>query len=153
EGHELPGHGRTRHGEGFSSPIGRWEGAREKSPCDLDDDSLARLGIREGKRAELRFVNGFVVKGLVGKVGRERGKLVYVTWRDCTVTRAGKVYFEPGWGEFDLAVGEKVPSVFGGPADRERYGALDIGQATTTPGRRTPYSATELDVFEAFRRV
>src|SRR5262249_29572532 len=50
-------------------------------------------------------------------------------------------------------VGEKVPSVFGGPADRERYGALDIGQATTTPGRRTPYSATELDVFEAFRRV
>lgn len=150
---QLRGHGRERHGEGFSTPLGRWEIARDRAPSDIDDKTLAAAGLRPGARAELRFVNGFVVKGEIVAIHREGGKLLYVTWRDCTATRGRRTYFEPSWGEFDMAVGERVPSVSGGPADRAAYGELDIGQATTTPGRTTPFSAEELRKFDLYARI
>ena len=34
----------------------------------------------------------------------------------------GRVLYEPSWGPFDVAMGAHVVSVFGGAADREKYG-------------------------------
>jgi phenylalanine-4-hydroxylase len=36
-----------------------------------------------------------------------------------------KVLFQPEWGFFDLSIGTKVVSVFGGPADRASYGGFE----------------------------
>jgi phenylalanine-4-hydroxylase len=53
---------------------------------------------------------------------REKGKLILLSFMDCTVTHKDKKLFEPEWGVFDMAVGEKITSVFSGPADPEGFG-------------------------------
>jgi phenylalanine-4-hydroxylase len=80
-------------------------------------------------------------------------RLLVIKWTDCTATRGDKIYFQPEWGEFDMAVGDGVVSVYGGPADREAYGSYDVGQATTTPGRRSPYTEAEKAVFTRYQEV
>ncbi|MEY2547502.1 MAG: phenylalanine-4-hydroxylase, partial [Verrucomicrobiota bacterium] len=35
-----------------------------------------------------------------------------------------RVLFDPAWGEYDMAVGERITSVFNGPADKDAY--LDV---------------------------
>ncbi|MDQ3234654.1 MAG: hypothetical protein M3Q07_22850, partial [Pseudobdellovibrionaceae bacterium] len=57
------------------------------------------------------------------------------------------------WGEFDMVVGDTVPSVYGGPADREKYGEQEITPAETTPARDTPYSAEELDGIACYQKL
>src|SRR5690606_29635328 len=63
------------------------------------------------------------------------------------------VFFEPSWGEFDMAVGCSVTSVFGGPADREAYGSMEVGEATTSPARESPFTADELALFDMYAEL
>jgi phenylalanine-4-hydroxylase len=150
---QLDGHGRERHGEGFSSPLGRFLKASVRDPHTFSDDELATFGVAPGKRAILDLETGVRVEGTVIGTTRRDGKLLMITWKDCTVRRGDDLLFRPEWGEFDQAIGESVPSVFGGPADMDRYGDIDIGQATTSPARSTPYTAFELKTFDAYRAV
>ena len=153
EGKELEGHGISYHEHGFSSPIGRWKGV-DKSPADLSSQELVGLGIKKGERYELTTDSGFKVEGRVDGWLHQRGKLVIVSFVDATVVGSdGKRYFEPDWGTFDMAVGETVTSVYGGPADKEAYGVYDIGKASTTPGRSTPFSAKEKAVFKIYQQL
>jgi phenylalanine-4-hydroxylase len=154
DGKQLPGQGLDQHAHGFSTPVGRFKGAEDKDPSRLDDMALLALGIAPGKACELRFASGFVVRGRVLQVQRGADKrLLVIKWTDCTATRGDKIYFQPEWGEFDMAVGDGVVSVYGGPADREAYGSYDVGQATTTPGRRSPYTEAEKAVFTRYQEV
>jgi phenylalanine-4-hydroxylase len=150
---ELSGQGRARHPEGFSTPLGRWASAKNKSPALLSDDELRQIGIRKGQKATLELVNGFKIEGIVQNITRDGQKLLYLTWTDCVVTRGSQKYFEPAWGEFDMPVGEAVVSVFGGPADREKYGDYDMGGVSTQPGRTSPFTADEKRLFECYSKV
>ncbi len=152
EGRQLLGHGRERHPKGFSSPIGLWENF-EGLPREASDEDLWRLGIRHGQEATLVFSSGFTVTGTVGGWYRRQGKLTYITWRNCTVRCGEKVYFEPSWGDFDMAVGCSVVSVFGGPASFEEYGSYNVGSASTTPGRVSAYSEQEVRTFDLYRKI
>ncbi len=144
---ELKGHGIDRHAEGFSSPLGRLELFRERPFSRLTEQDLERLGLVKGQRTSLRFVSGFQVEGRVLDIFRVKGELAMLTFGDCLVKKGSQVYFEPSWGEFDMLIGDSVPSVYGGPADRDAYGEHEIGAATTTPARETPYTAAELELF------
>ncbi len=150
---ELEGHGRTRHGSGFSSPLGRWRGASAKPTPDQTDADLKKIGIEKGKNATLVFDSGIQVAGKVLSWTRSEGKLVLITWVDCRVTQGTKTYFEPEWGEFDMAVGETVTAVFGGPADRATYGEFDIGSANSKPGRTTPFTEEEHSLFALYSEL
>ena len=152
-GEQLPGHGRERHGEGFSSPLGSWMGAPKDDPALLSDDDLRAMGWSKSKRVTLKFHSGFVVEGILVDWIRKGQRLVAVTFRDARVTRGDKVYFDPAWGEFDLAVGRTIVSVFGGPADRNTYGSYPMGDASTSPGRQSPYTADEKDLFQLYSRL
>lgn len=146
---ELAGQGIAHHPQGFSSPIGRFTGLA-KNPAQATDADLHGIGLRTGQRAQLRFDSGFLVDGDLVAATREGGKLILLKWRNCTVTRGSQRYFEPAWGDFDMAVGTTVTSVYGGPADRERYGQHEVGAATTTPGRQSPFSASEKAAFALY---
>jgi phenylalanine-4-hydroxylase len=150
-GRTLPGHARDRHPEGFSSPIGPWENSDD--PAALSDEGLSKLGLRAGQKGEIRFRSGFQLKGTFVKALRDKGRLIVLTFKDASVTRQGKVFFDPSWGEFDLAVGTRVTSVYGGPADRSVMEDLDIGSATTNPGRSTPFTPQELKAHDLYRRL
>ena len=117
---QLDGHGKGRHQDGFGSPVGRWKGTTV-APENLSDDQLRSIGIAEGRKAKIEFESGIEVTGKVEKLLRQNGKLILITFSHCTAKYGDTVLFDPAWGEYDMAVGEKVVSVFNGPADKDAY--------------------------------
>ena len=137
---EIFGHGRAGHPQGFGSPVGWLEGAT-KSLSDFSEHELRELGVEMGSVARLQFRSGVVVEGrVIGWTRAPSGALAIISFRECWAHRGGdKVLFRPEWGTFDMAVGARVESVFGGPGDRERYGEPD-GPAARTFVPRAPDS-------------
>ena len=117
---QIPGQGKDRHAEGFGSPIGRWRGTNV-APENLSDDQLRSIGIAEGRKAKIDFDSGIIVTGKVEKTQRCDGKLCLITFSNCSVKQGDQVLFDPAWGEYDMAVGEKIVSVFNGPADKDAF--------------------------------
>jgi len=113
---ELPGHGRDYHKDGFGSPIGKWK----------------EIELAEGRSVRLEFESGMTVEGKIEKLRRRDGKLLLITFSDCTVRLGDKILFDPTWGTYDMAVGEKIVSVFNGAADRDAY-----NQVALVPKERT----------------
>lgn len=150
---QLAGQGRDRHPDGFSSPVGFFAFAPSKAPCLLRDDELRAAGVVAGSRCTIDFVSGFRVDGLLKKVVRDGDKILYMTFSDCTVTRGARRYFEPAWGEFDMLVGSKVASVHGGPAERQTYGEYELGQVSSSPGRSSPFTDHEQEMFKAYTLI
>ena len=105
---QLDGHGKDRHAEGFGAPIGNWK----------------ETALREGEEAKLEFTSGVRVNGRVERLVRQDGNLLLVTFSNCTVTLGDRVLFEPAWGEYDMAVGDRIVSVYNGAADKDAY--LDV---------------------------
>jgi phenylalanine-4-hydroxylase len=104
-GKQIQGHGKDRHAEGFGAPIGDWK----------------ETAVREGEDAKLEFESGVTVNGHVERLVRQDGKLLLITFSNCTVKHGDRVLFDPAWGEYDMAVGERITSVFNGAADKEAY--------------------------------
>ena len=107
---ELEGHGIDYHKDGFGSPIGTWK----------------QTEVVEGKKAKLEFESGVVVEGKIDKVLRRDGKLLLITFSNCGVQYGDRVLFEPAWGTYDMAVGEKISSVFNGAADKDAYNQVAL---------------------------
>jgi phenylalanine-4-hydroxylase len=151
---ELNGHGIARHGHGFSSPIGRWLKKREALPQNFSDTDLRTLGLEIGKKSTLQFVSGFEVTGTIESFTRlPNGSLGMVTWNDCTVMRGSEKYYDPSWGPFDMIVGCNIVSVHGGPADRQKYGEYRVGNASSQPGRTSPFSEQEKQIFKVYQTL
>ncbi len=150
---ELPGQGRVQHPQGFSSPIGAWQGVA-KRPDTLSDSELSALGISQGKRCELIFVSGVQVSGVVDHwVRSHTGALLLLSWREAEVVWKGAQLFHPDWGDFDMLVGSVAESVYGGPADWGAYGGFALGSASSSPGRSEPYTETDRHVFALYQQV
>ncbi|MFN3428740.1 MAG: aromatic amino acid hydroxylase, partial [Candidatus Sericytochromatia bacterium] len=116
---ELSGHGVATHLHGFGTPVGRVRGA--SAPLEtLDDGALAGLGLVAGQATTLQFESGVTVTGTVTAVRRDDGRVTLISFTGCTVRLGERVLFEPGWGAFDMGVGESIGSVFAGAADKDR---------------------------------
>ena len=113
---ELPGHGRDYHKDGFGSPIGRWK----------------ETNLSEGKMVRLEFESGVTVAGKVEKIERHDGKLLLVSFSNCTAKLGDRILFDPAWGTYDMAVGDRITSVFNGAADKDAY-----NQVALVPKERT----------------
>jgi phenylalanine-4-hydroxylase len=128
---ELGGHGVDYHKEGFGSPIGKWM-QTSASPESLTNDQLHALGIVEERKAKIEFLSGIVVSGKVENILRGDGKLLLISFSNCTVKYGDRVLFNPDWGMYDMAIGERVSSVFNGAADKDAY-----NQVALVPKERT----------------
>ena len=104
-GKQLEGHGKARHAEGFGAPIGNWK----------------ETTLREGENAKVEFTSGVTVSGRVERLVRQDGKLLLITFSNCTAKLGDRVLFDPAWGEYDMAVGDGIVSVFNGPADKDAF--------------------------------
>lgn len=135
ENTELSGHGKTTHQDGFGAPIGRIVN-RIKPFEELNDDELKEFGIEVGKESTLDFESGVKVIGTPVQLIRKKGKLLVISFKDCTVSFADQTLFQPDWGTYDLAIGESITSVFAGAADSEQFYA-DLEEVETNPlGKR-----------------
>lgn len=118
---QLEGHGKFYHKDGFSSPVGKLKDA-QKPIEDFGTAELNQYNLLEGKTAVLIFDSGIQLTGKVKAVLARDHKIVLITFEDCTVKEQnGNILFQPEWGSYDMAVGEKIISVFNGAADKEAY--------------------------------
>lgn len=128
---ELPGHGKTTHQDGFGAPIGKM--ANSLNPLEeLNDKELKGIGIEIGKESTIEYVSGVKVFGTPQHFHRKDGKLLVISFKDCTVSYEEQTLFQRDWGTYDLAVGERITSVFAGAADSEQFYA-DLEDVETKP--------------------
>ncbi|MES2455272.1 MAG: aromatic amino acid hydroxylase [Bacteroidota bacterium] len=122
EGKQLEGHGKFYHKDGFSSPVGKLKGI-ETPIEEMDLNQLLACGIKPEHVALLEFESGISVKGLITSLHQGKdGKTILITFEDCTVKESnGNILFQPAWGTYDMAIGEKIVSVFNGAADKDNY--------------------------------
>jgi phenylalanine-4-hydroxylase len=130
---ELPGHGIDYHKEGFGSPIGKWKETK----------------LAEGQKAKLEFESGITVEGKVEKIlhadevgsasradfraaGQRGVPTILISFSNCRAKYGDRVLFDPDWGTYDMAVGERISSVFNGAADKDAY-----NQVALVPKERT----------------
>jgi phenylalanine-4-hydroxylase len=123
-GQQLHGHGKSYHKDGFSSPVGKIKGV-EKALENWSEEELHKAGVLKGKTVELVFESGIQVNGQLKDILCHEGKNILLVFENCSVKQAnGDVLFQPEWGTYDMAVGEKIISVFNGAADKDAFEEL-----------------------------
>ncbi|TXS89846.1 aromatic amino acid hydroxylase [Parahaliea maris] len=130
---EIYGQGIEAHPEGFGSPVGL---LKDFSRClsDYTVDELKAHDIRIGERVTLEFLSGVIVVGELRNIVRQEHRNLILSFEDCRVTDLrGRVLFDPAWGRYDMAVGARVDSVFGGTADRDCYRLYDAPASSAPP--------------------
>jgi phenylalanine-4-hydroxylase len=148
---QLKGHGKNYHKDGFSSPVGKLKGY-SKPLEDFTGDDLAAAEINIGKQAKLQFENGILVIGEVNNILQKSGKIQLITLKNCKVTNKGnKVLFDPSWGVYDMAVGEKITSVFCGAADKDAF--LEIAYKSDTGTHHPQHDYKTLELHKLYQQV
>ena len=150
ENKELTGHGKTTHKDGFGAPIGRLLNS-VKPLYEQTDAEMNEAGIMIGKVSILLFENGIKVIGTPTQFIRKDGKLLLISFKDCTVLLADQILFHPDWGTYDLAIGERITSVFAGAADSEQFYA-DVEEIETKPLEKRELSQLEV-LYEVVREI
>lgn len=117
---ELEGHDPKYHVHGYSTPLGKIAGLK-KTAALLTSADFTELGFTQTGEGRLEFESGIVLTGRLKSKLLHDGKNQILTFENCRITRGSELFFQPDWGTFDLACGEKVVSVFGGAADRGAY--------------------------------
>ncbi len=63
---------------------------------------------------------------------RRDGKTLLVSFSNCTAKYGDRLLFDPDWGTYDMAIGDRITSVFNGAADKDAY-----NQVALVPKERT----------------
>jgi phenylalanine-4-hydroxylase len=148
---QLNGHGKDYHRDGFSSPVGKLKD-HAMALEDLPIEDLAYFGIAEGKEADLLFESGITIKGTVKKIHRANGKTQLITIEHCTVkNKNSEVLFDPAWGSYDMAVGEKIVSVFCGAADKDAF--VEIAYKSNTETHHQVYDENTIELHQLYQQV
>ncbi len=130
---ELPGHNKSYHSSGYGTALG-----------PLKNQTWSSILTQENKMVDLVFQSAVRVKGLLKNHLEMNGQLILLSFENCSVQFKNENLFEPAWGVYDLAIGEKVVSVFGGPADRGAFGETDSFVARRVSRRQASESENEL---------
>ncbi|MES2274536.1 MAG: aromatic amino acid hydroxylase [Bacteroidota bacterium] len=148
---QLIGHGKNYHKDGFSSPVGRLKGY-DKPLEDFTADELQGLCVYAGSNAFLTFESGITVNGKVKSTHTENDKLQLISFTDCTVLDGkGNILFDPAWGVYDMAVGQKITSVFCGAADKDAF--LEIAYKSSTGTHHPHYDAKTRELHQLYQQV
>lgn len=148
---ELITHGTTYHVDGFGSPVGKLKGINLAIE-DMYPSDLEAYGIYEGKVANLHFEGGIHITGeIITGIRNLQGKIVLITFKNCTVTYRDLVLFQPEWGNYDMAVGKRVLSAFAGPADINSF--EDFKPIASEKTHSVNYSETEIKLHKLYQVI
>lgn len=149
---ELVGHGKDYHKDGFSSPVGLLKG--ESMPLELMTiEQLSSLGIESSKWVDIEFESGVKLSGkLINIVKNVKGENMLMSFEDCTVTYNEEALFLPEWGMYDMAVGQKITSVFSGAADRPVF-SKDNPFVPSEKTHKINYSSKRKELHKLYQKV
>ncbi|MCM4155271.1 aromatic amino acid hydroxylase [Gramella sp. AN32] len=151
---ELVGHGISSHQEGFGSPLGKLKGINLAIE-DMSPRDLKAYDIYEGEQISLEFEGGIMVKGeIITGTRNLQGKIILISFKNCTVTYLDEILFQPEWGKFDMAVGKEIISAFAGPADYQSFDLITHKTSTSTIKSKTSKSREELEsLYESVHHI
>ena len=132
---EITGHDKYYHAHGYSTPIGKY----------ISDNDVV------GQETTFKYESGFKITGQLKSVLKLQNQHQIFRFTNATATYENKIYFQPDWGDFDVINGQAVVSVFGGPADRIKYGETIDFTAQRTP--EIQYTNQQKKLFESFEAV
>ena len=118
---------------------------------NLSDDQLRSIEVVEGKDSKIEFESGMTVSGHVEKVLRRDGRLLLITFSKCRARLGDRILFDPTWGEFDMAVGERIRSVFNGAADKDAF--LEVALVPKERTIKVPSDATRKKLESLYQQV
>lgn len=122
---QLAGEGKESHPDGFGGPVGRPHGS-DRPLETMSDGDLRSIGLIPGAQGRIELAGGVIVSGLLERIRREQGRVVLLRFSRCRVTRGDRVLFDPGWGSYDMPVGERILSVFQGAADKDAFESVSL---------------------------
>ncbi len=142
---ELVGHGVNTHPKGFGSPIGKLKGINLAIE-DMSPRDLKAYDIYEGKTINLEFEGEVKVSGeIITGTRNLQGKIILISFKNCTLTYNDEVLFKPEWGRYDMAVGKEIISAFAGPADPESFDLITHNTSSTTIKSKKTAERKELE--------
>lgn len=148
---ELIGHGTDYHQEGFGSPLGKLKGINLAIE-DMFPKDLEVYGIYEGKKTTLLFEGNIKVEGEVITGKRDlKGKILLISFKNCTVTHHDVVLFKPEWGIYDMAVGKDIISAYAGPASGNSF--KDLGEVSATKTHKISYSDEDIILHKMYQEI
>ena len=148
---ELIGHGIEYHAEGFGSPIGKLKGINLAIE-DMFPKDLEVYGIYESKKTTLLFEGNIKVEGEVITGKRDlKGKILLISFKNCTVTQNETILFQPEWGIYDMAVGKEIISAYAGPASVLSF--ENFGEVSKEKTHKISYSAEEIELHQLYEMV
>ncbi|MGM0932356.1 MAG: aromatic amino acid hydroxylase [Bacteroidota bacterium] len=151
---ELVGHGTSNHPDGFGSPVGSLKGINLAIE-DMSPRDLRAYDIYEGEEIELEFEGGIKVSGeIITGTRNLQGKIILISFKNCTVTYGEEILFKPEWGKFDMAVGKEIISAFAGPADAESFDLIThTPSSTTIKSKKTPERQELEELYASVRNI
>jgi phenylalanine-4-hydroxylase len=148
---ELIGHGTNYHSEGFGSPIGKLKGINLAIE-DMYPKDLEAYQIYEGKEITLLFEGNIKVTGKVITGIRDlQGKIILISFKNCTVTHGKTILFKPEWGIYDMAVGKEVVSAYAGPASMLSFES--VGKISKEKTHKITYSKAQKELDNLYKEV
>lgn len=151
---ELVGHGIHNHPDGFSSPVGKLKGINLAIE-DMSPRDLRAYDIYEGEKVALEFEGGIKISGeIITGTRNLQGKIIIISFKECTVTYAEEILFRPGWGRYDMAVGKEIISAFAGPADVNSFDLITHKPLSTTiKSKKTPEREELESLYASVRNI
>ncbi|MGF7231030.1 aromatic amino acid hydroxylase [Arachidicoccus sp.] len=149
ENKQLPGHGKDYHKDGFSSPVGKLKN-NEKSLEDFDEMAWRKIGVFVKNEVQLEFESGVEISGTVINLVRKNNKTLLISFENCRVTQNNELLFKPEWGVYDMAVGDKIISVFNGHADKDNYEII-VASNNDTP--KIVYDKKTIDLQKIYQQI
>lgn len=148
---QLNGHDKDYHAHGFSSPVGKLKGI-EKAIENFTADEFKAHNLEIGSETTLIFESGIEVKGLIVNILQHQEKTILITFENCTVKDShANILFKPDWGVYDMAIGEKIVSVFNGAADKDAY--EEISHVSDKLTHKVVYEAKTLELHQIYKTI
>jgi len=151
---ELVGHDTSYHAQGFGSPIGLLKGINIAIE-DMSPRDLMAYNIYEGKNVTLEFEADIKVEGeIITGTRNLQGKIILISFKNCTVTHKDEILFRPEWGIYDMAVGKEIVSGFSGPADVNSFDLIThIPTSKTIKAKISPKRQELENLYASVRKI
>ena len=149
---ELVGHGTETHPHGFGTALGRLKGINLAIE-DMSPRDLKAYNLFEGQPVTLEFEGDITVSGTnITGIRNIHGKIILISFRDCTVKHGNTVLFQPEWGTYDMAVGADIISAFSGPADYKSFDLVNhVPSSKTIKAKRDEEKIKLEGLYQAVR--
>jgi phenylalanine-4-hydroxylase len=132
---EILGQDKYYHAHGYSFPVGKFVASSETI----------------GESVTFKYDSGFEIRGILKIIFAQANKQKIYRFTNATVTYQNQIYFQPDWGDFDVVTGQQVISVFGGPADRIKYG--EITDFVAKKIQANIFTDQQKELFQAFQNI